>query len=230
MKAVLFDLFGTLVDNPTIEQVSDLHGAVAETLGVSLEDFRDGWRKTYRERAEGAHASMAESIARAAGYAGAAYNSAGISKAVRIRHDVTRSWLVPRADALETLSGLRARHFKIGLLSNCTSEVPEIWPELPFAGLFEVPLFSSRELVRKPMPEFYRRALMRLDVSPFECLFIADGDNGELAAATALGMPAVMIRPAGMLNDYRQDPEEDWEGPRIERLSELLQLTFLQEG
>jgi FMN phosphatase YigB (HAD superfamily) len=76
------------------------------------------------------------------------------------------------------------------------------------------------------MPEFFNRALERLKVSASECLFVADGDNGELAAAKKIGMPAVMIRPSDLLNDYRQDPEEDWDGPRIERLSELLHFKY----
>ena len=44
---------------------------------------------------------------------------------------------------------------------------------------------------------------------------------GELAAAVQIGMPAIMIRPSELLNDYRTE-EEDWDGPTIERLSDLL--------
>jgi len=62
-----------------------------------------------------------------------------------------------------------------------------------------------------------------MNVKAAECLFVADGDNGELAAARKLGFDVVMIRPSWLLNDYRQNAEEDWEGPRIERLSELIQ-------
>jgi hypothetical protein len=39
---------------------------------------------------------------------------------------------------------------------------------------------------------------------------ILASDNGELTQARALGMPVVMIRPSDILNDYRKDPEEDW--------------------
>jgi putative hydrolase of the HAD superfamily len=106
--------------------------------------------------------------------------------------------------------------------------VPLVWSSISIAPLFDAPLFSSQEHVRKPNPEFYDRALGRLNVSAPDCLFVADGDNGELAAAKSIGMQVVMIRPSDLLNDYRQDPEDDWDGPRIERLSELLHLEILK--
>jgi len=224
IKAVLFDLFGTLVDNPTNAEVAQLHQEIASVLGVPAEEFANGWKATFQERARGEHGSIAKSIAAAAIMSGNSFDESALPRSVEIRYEFTRGWLTPRPDAHSTLSQLRDRNLKIGLLSNCTDEVPEIWPSLTFAPLFDEPLFSSQERLRKPMPEFFQRALERLNVSASECLFVADGDNGELAAAKKIGMHVVMIRPSDLLNDYRQDPEEDWDGPRIERLSELLHL------
>jgi putative hydrolase of the HAD superfamily len=227
MKAVLFDLFGTLVDNPTNAEISQLRDEVAAVLCIPAEDYAKGWKETFHDRAQGKHGSVAKSIAAAALKFNTSFNEAGLERAVEIRYEFTRSWLTPRPDAHSTISQIKNRGMKIGLLSNCTDEVPEIWPSLTIASMFDEPLFSSKELLRKPMPEFYHRALERLNVPAPECLFVADGDNGELAAAKKLGMPVVMIRPSDLLNDYRQDPEEDWDGPRIERLSELLHLENL---
>ncbi len=229
MRAVLFDLFGTLVDNPTTAEVSQLHQEVASVLGVPAEDYARGWKATFHDRAQGKHGSVAKSIAAAAAMNGNVINKDSLSRAVEIRYEFTRGWLTPRTDALSTVSELKNRGLKIGLLSNCTDEVPEIWPSLNIASMFDVPLFSSQERLRKPLPEFYLRALGRLNVPASDCLYVADGDNGELAAAKKLGMPVVMIRPSDLLNDYRQDPEEDWEGPRIERLTELLHLEILNQ-
>jgi len=227
IKAVLFDLFGTLVDNPTNAEVSQLHHEVASVLGVPAEDYAKGWKATFQERAQGKHGSVAKSIAAAATMNGGSINQEALPRAVEIRYEFTRGWLTPRKDALLTVTELKKRGLKIGLLSNCTDEVPEIWPSLNIASMFDEPLFSSQERLRKPLPEFYHRALERLNVVASECLYLADGDNGELAAAKKLGMPVVMIRPFDLLNDYRQDPEEDWDGPQIERLSELLHLEIL---
>ncbi len=227
MKAVLFDLFGTLVDNPTNAEVAQIHQEIAFALGIPAEEYARGWKATFQERARGSHGSIAQSIAAAAAISGNSFDETALPRAVEIRYEFTRGWLTPRPDAFSTLSQLKNRGLKIGLLSNCTDEVPEIWPSLTIASMFDEPLFSSKELLRKPMPEFYHRAFERLNVLAPECLFVADGDNGELAASKKIGMPVVMIRPSDLLNDYRQDPEEDWDGPRIERLSELLHLEIL---
>ncbi|MDP4199933.1 MAG: HAD-IA family hydrolase [Bacteroidota bacterium] len=227
MKAVLFDLFGTLVDNATVAQVEGLHHTIADILGVPRTEFADGWRATFHDRSRGVHGSIADSIRAAAELCSARYDESALGGAVEIRTEFVRGWLTPRPDAIETLMQLRMRGLKIGLLSNCTADVPILWQTHEFAPLFDEPLFSCEEGLRKPMPEFYDRALRRLGFAAAECLYVADGDNGELAQAKVLGMPVVMIRPAGLLNDYRVFPEEDWDGPRIERLGELLHSELL---
>ncbi|HET6401206.1 MAG TPA: HAD family hydrolase [Candidatus Kapabacteria bacterium] len=224
MKAVLLDLFGTLVDNMTNAEVEQFRHDVADTLTVEREEFKRGWSATFPQRAAG-NWSTAEMIAAAADLCSAKYSPAGLECAVAIRRDFMRRWLTPRHDAVSTLRELKQKGFRIGLLSNCSSEVPELWPSLEFAPLIEFPLFSCREGLRKPMPEFFFRALERLEVTPPDCLYVADGDSGELAASKALGMPAMMIRNGD--DEFRIDSEE-WDGPRIERLSELLQHESLQ--
>ena len=224
MRAVLFDLFGTLVDNATVEQFDALHREVAAVLQVPYEEFVAGWKGTLHDRSQGKHVSVADSIVMAALKCNIPYDETALSRATEIRFEFTRQWLTPRADAACTLSQFRDRGIKTGLLSNCSAEVPLIWPSLILAPLIDEPLFSCWEGMRKPMAEFYERAMTRLGVAASECLYVADGDNGELAQARALGMPTIMIRPAGLINDYRTNPEDDWEGPKIERLSDLLPL------
>jgi putative hydrolase of the HAD superfamily len=229
IQAVLFDLFGTLVDNPTQAQVRIMHVAVAEVLAIDPDLYSQGWKETFHQRARGEYGSVAGAITAAAAWSGSMFDEAVLPRAVAVRHQQTEGWLVPRSDAVETIEHIRKRGLRTGLLSNCTDEVPIIWPSLAFAPIIDEPLFSSAEKLRKPEPEFYLRALTRLNVEPSDCLYVADGDNGELAAAKKLGMRVVMIRPSDLLNDYRQDPEEDWDGPRIERLSELLHLEILNQ-
>lgn len=225
MKAVLFDLFGTLVDNFTNAAVEQYRNDVADALQVDRSEFRRGWSATFYDRSLGKYASMKELLAAAAYYGGSKYSSEGLERAVEIRREFSRAWLTPRADATSTLHELKHRDFKIGLLSNCSNEIPEIWQSLEIAKLIDIPLFSCREKLRKPMPEFFQRALEKFQVKPSECLYVADGDNGEMAAATGLGIPAILIRNGD--DEFRQDAEE-WNGPRIERLSELLQHESLQ--
>src|SRR5690349_17641250 len=84
LKAVLFDLFGTLVDNATVAQVDNLLAEMANVLRVPTADFAKGWKATFQERSRGLHGSMAGSIVAAAKHAGFDCDNDCITNAVEI--------------------------------------------------------------------------------------------------------------------------------------------------
>jgi putative hydrolase of the HAD superfamily len=137
---------------------------------------------------------------------------------VSLRREVTQQGLVPVPGALETITALRKRGLKIGLITVCSEDVPLVWEETSFHGLFDAEVFSATCGLRKPDPRIYRLALDRLGVEPEEAVFVGDGANDELAGAERVGMRAVGVdSPGGELPD-------DWAGPRIRALPELLEL------
>ena len=79
------------------------------------------------------------------------------------------------------------------MISVCSEEVPELWEETPFAGLFDSTVFSCSVGLRKPDPAIYRLALDELGVEPADAMFVGDGANDELAGAERVGMRAVLI-------------------------------------
>jgi putative hydrolase of the HAD superfamily len=120
------------------------------------------------------------------------------------------------------LSGLKRLGVKTGLLSNWSSHLPLLWGESPLASFIDVPVLSACVGLMKPDPRFFLLAAERLGVAPDDCLYVADGMDGELAAAQAVGMTPVMIRYPGvdMVNPYR----EVWGGKTITSLSEVVAL------
>ncbi len=137
---------------------------------------------------------------------------------VSLRRDVTRQGLVPVDGVVETITALRGRGLKIGLITVCSEDVPLLWEETPFHGLFDAEVFSATCGLRKPDPRIYRLALDQLGVEPEQAVFVGDGANDELAGAERVGMTAVGVdSPGGEL-------PEDWDGPRIRALPELLEL------
>jgi FMN phosphatase YigB (HAD superfamily) len=100
-----------------------------------------------------------------------------------------------------------------------------VWPETDFAELFDTTVFSSIERLKKPDARIYSLICDRLGVSPEACVYIADGENYELAAATDLGMHAVLIR-----NPLQERANETlreaaiWRGSAISALPETLRL------
>ncbi|WP_197357047.1 HAD family hydrolase, partial [Streptomyces clavuligerus] len=100
-----------------------------------------------------------------------------------------------RANApfLAELRALRARGYRLALLTNNVREWEPLWrAQLPVDELFEVVVDSHREGVRKPDPAIYRILLDRLGTAPERVLFVDDTEE-NCAAATALGIRSVLF-------------------------------------
>jgi putative hydrolase of the HAD superfamily len=153
-----------------------------------------------------------------------------MAKAVEIRLRQTRRALEPRLTAVATLARLKDEGYKIGLLSNCSIEIPILWPETTFAYLFDSAIFSSREHLKKPDPRIYHLACERLGVMPEHCFYIADGENHELAAAAKVGLHSVLIRNPSRDNGTELLREaREWQGSAISTLPDVLTLPGVKD-
>jgi putative hydrolase of the HAD superfamily len=222
--AVIFDLFGTLVDDfPS--SVGGMNKEMAVALGVPYEQFIQLWSQTTDMRIAGAFETVEASIEYVCGVTRTRLEVEQIKKAVEIRLKYTRQALQPRPNTITTLAQLKNESYKIGLLSNCSIEIPILWPETKFAALIESPIFSSKERLRKPDPRIYRLACDRLGVMPEQCVYVADGENHELTAAAEIGLHPVLIRTFSEDTSRRSHQEaKEWQGVTIASLPEVLQL------
>ncbi len=220
--AVIFDLFGTLVDD-FVSSTGQMNAELLTALDVPREPFMQHWRKTSEMRTIGEFQTVEASIDHVCTTIGEQVTAEQIAKAVEIRLKYIRRALEPRADALPTLRQLKDDGYKIGLLSNCSIEIPILWPETPLADLFDSAVFSSRERLKKPEPSIYRLVCDRLRMPPEACLYVADGENFELAAAAQVGLRPVLIRnpspdrPSELLREA-----EEWEDAAVSNLPEIL--------
>jgi putative hydrolase of the HAD superfamily len=222
-KAVIFDLFGTLVDDFATSVGRQTYSELAEALEIPYEQFMPLWRETSQMRTGGAFQTVEASIEHVCEIMGVRVAPEQMKKAVEIRLQQTRRALEPRPDAVPTLAHLKKEAYKIGLLSNCSVEIPILWPETAFTDLIDSTIFSSRERLKKPDPRIYHLACERLGVKPEQCVYIADGENYELTAAAKVGLHPVLIR-----NPLRDNGSEllrearEWDGDVISSLSEIL--------
>lgn len=223
-KAVLFDLFGTLVDNFSRASYESVLADMALVVGVPREDFVRLWFETYRERNVGVHPTPQYSLRFICMELDINVSDEQIERAANIRLDYTRRALEPRPDTIATLKQLHAEKIKTGVVSDCTGDIPMVWESTQFAGVFDTTIFSCEVNTRKPDPAIYRAATERLGVNPGECLFVGDGGSGELSGARQLGMTAVLIRDPDESDSQMMTREDDWDGPRIKYLREVLDL------
>ena len=220
ITAVIFDLFGTIVDGFAASSAG-YQEQFAAALGVPLVELSRHWRQLTDRRTLGEFQTVEASIQHLCGLLGTSVSPKQMMEAVAIRLRLTRHALTPKPDAIATVGRLRANGFKLGLLSNCSIEIPIVWPETEFAELFHAAVFSSQERIKKPAPKIYHLACERLGVEPKDCLYVADGENYELSAAAQIGMQPVLIKISESHSEVRREARE-WQGTTIASLSEIL--------
>ena len=208
VRAVVFDLWNTIAEWPH-ERWAEVRPRVAEQVGLTPEEFDSRWY--------GELANLRETRPFADVLALFDLTPEAAAEVVSLRREVTREGLVPVPGALETITALRKRGLKTGLITVCSEDVALLWEETPFHRLFDATVFSATCGLRKPDPRIYRLALEQLEVQPDEAVFVGDGANDELAGAERVGMGAIGVEsPGGELGD--------WPGRRIRSLPELLEL------
>ena len=223
-KAIIFDLFGTLVDDFG-SSVGQMHHEMAAALAVPYEQFMQVWGQTAKMRIIGAFETVEANIKYVCDIIKISPTAEQLEKAVEIRMKYIRQALQPRPDAISTVSELKNKGYRIGLLSNCSIEIPILWQETAFADLFDTTIFSSRERLKKPDARIYNLACERLGTMPASCLYIADGEDHELTAAASVGLHPVLIRSSSQKNrgELHQEARE-WQGPSIDSLKEVLRV------
>ena len=225
--AIIFDLFGTLVDSYSVQGYNRLLTDMASALELPGEDFSKLWTKLWRdttyERGTGIFKTTEESIRYICNKLKVFVSNENIRKCEQIRLETTRKGLTPKNGAVDILKRLRGLGYKIGLITNCSAEVPRLWKNTEFLHLFDVTIFSASVGMKKPDPKIYNLACEQLGVEPNESLYFGDGDSNELAGASQLGMDAVMIRDPNEIDPYRLVKVE-WDGRKIENFTEIMDL------
>ncbi len=225
-KAVIFDFFGTLVPIYSVNSHNELLSAMADKLGISSDFFIDRWLNTFRERVTGKLPDVYSNIMKICHEFGASPTKEQCDVAVEMRHEFTRNHIRPKKDAIRTLSRIKESGFGLGLITDCSSELPLIWKETEFAPYFDVTLFSCMEGTKKPDPSIYKKACTLLHVTPGACLYIGDGGSNELTGAKNVGMKPVLIFDHNEQRnpDSHRVEEEEWGGTVIYSFSRVLGL------
>lgn len=226
--AVIFDLFGTLVHTVTPDAYSAMLGELSALLGVPHDTFTRRWRATIEERESGELGDIAGVLRSTASAVGGTPTVDQVAGAAERWMAIASGWLVARDNAREVLGKVRESGSLVGLLSNCSAEVPPLWPGGTLGDLFDATVFSCEVGAMKPDRKVYDAACERLGVQAERCMFVGDGGARELTGAAALGMEAVLLRAPGEGHtwfdaNYRQDALE-WAGTVVTDLSELLPL------
>ncbi|MGI5130610.1 HAD family hydrolase [Pseudonocardia sp. CA-107938] len=223
-RAVVLDFYGTLAPGRSSAQQSAARAAQAAALGVDQHRLDAEMTATVDERFRGAGGTVAGSLAWVARRIGADPDEESLQRAAEVRLAAERSFGEPRPDAVPVLRAVRERGLRVGLVSDCSAELPQYFPQLPIAPLVDAPVFSFVLGIRKPDPRIFLTCSEALGVAPQECLYVGDGGSGELAGARAVGMHAVHLDVPGEDHGVVYGRHASWDGARISALPQLLEL------
>lgn len=221
-EAVVFDYYGTLTVATSAATRRAGSERVAARLGVPVEAYFEVLLSTFTERSTGACGDLRSTMEWVARRCGHVPSEAQLDAACHERRVVEGAYAgMVRHDAVTTLRSLRRRGLRIGVVSDCTHELPELWDGLPVARWVDAAVFSVVIGRRKPHPSLYRAVCEQLGVDTRRVLYVGDGGSNELTGARSVGMTAVRLTAADAEEALVYDAEREWTGPVISRLGAL---------
>ena len=222
VDAVLFDAGGTLLRldyafmracaqrrNHAIDDAALARGEAVVRREIDRREAQTGGT---RERDADRVALYFGAVLESAGVASAA--AAAAAEEIAAEHSRANMWRVAIPGAAEVLTALRARGFRVGVVSNADGRVAALLEAAGLAPHLETIVDSHLEGVEKPDPEIFRRALARLTVPAARAAYVGDIFAIDVLGARAAGLSAILIDETGGYADV--------ECPRIAALAELL--------
>jgi putative hydrolase of the HAD superfamily len=229
-KAVLFDLFHTLVCVP--RPGGEFGPTMAETLGMPhhhAELNRRYYEDDVLKRSTGAIRDPLDIMRQLARGLDPLVSEERIATALAHRRRRVEHALVEiEPKLLAALDRLREAGIKTALVSDAGFDDVEAWHRSPLAGRLDAIVFSYEVGVCKPDRRIYEHALKAVAVEPKDALFVGDGGSDEHRGARNVGMGAVLVtrlysywQPGAM--DARR-PHADWEFEDVAAFVEALPL------
>jgi FMN phosphatase YigB (HAD superfamily) len=254
IRAVLFDLWGTLVlDSPerglprkawrnaNVCRVLEEHGLRPNPQSVALALDATGLALTALHD-QGRDVPAAGRVALFLGQLGPAFPGVLPAQAYADLETAIcglEQGLAPQPalDAPATLQAIRAAGFRTGLISNAgVTSAPFLREMLAwhgFAGLFDCLVFSDEMELAKPDARIFAHALSQLGIAAAEAVFVGDSPLHDVLGAQSAGLYAIQIGhrghkpPSGYTESECAIPDAHIHGlsELIDSISALQQLT-----
>jgi putative hydrolase of the HAD superfamily len=126
---------------------------------------------------------------------------------------------VPFLNLIPMLEELKSRNLRLGMITNGRGQFQlDNIKALGIKKYFDCILISEWEGLKKPDPEIFKRALMQLNVSPQQSIFVGDHPENDLLAAQRVGMKGIW-----KIDPHWTQVEADY------RVNDLAELSLLIE-
>jgi putative hydrolase of the HAD superfamily len=99
---------------------------------------------------------------------------------------------VPFPNLTTTMEKLKSRDMRLGIITNGRGQFQlDNIKALGIEKYFDTILISEWEGIKKPDPEIFKRALKQLEVSAYQSIFVGDHPENDVKAAQNVGMKGV---------------------------------------
>ena len=235
IRAVLFDLYGTLAGfDPPREQIQSA-AAAAHGLTLDISGIPEGYREADNfMAAQNATAPLRTMSASERGAFFARYEQiilrhagAEVSEeaAGEVWETVRRQeyGLAPFADVIPVLAEIRQSGRTIGVVSNMAEAGEAVAARVGLTDHVDFVVTSQDAGANKPHPPIFLEALARAGTEAAEALLVGDSLNADIGGARGVGIPAVFMDRDDHYSDYD-------DGPRITTMNQHMPVIEELEG
>ena len=230
IKAVLFDLYGTLVGfEPSRfviqSQVAKKYDLFLTEAGVSKGYFlADKFMAEQNAVNPIRSMSIVEKEEFFARYEQLVLSGDGLEVELSLCKKIFKELqnisysMVLYEDVIPTLNSLRKLNLKLGLISNMDKSGSEILDEFNLSSYMDVCITSKEAKVEKPDSKIFNMALSKLDIDATNSIYIGDQILSDIEGAKNSKMLPILID--------RESSHTDYQGQKISDLSKLIDLLF----
>src|ERR1700683_1789443 len=215
IRALLFDVNGTLIDIETDEWMDEAYRAIAHFLtyqGISLHrgEVRDAYFQIMKEQLAASKETYPEFDVVAVWRELLRRHSTEYTRSLgpeklrqmplflaELQRGISRKRLAVFPQTRETLGQLKTR-YRLAVVSDAQSAYG--LPELRAVGLadyFRPFVISGDYAYRKPDPRLFQAALTELQVTPGEAIYIGNDRFRDVVGARQAGMKTILFCPHG---------------------------------
>ena len=206
MKAVIFDLFETLITE--WGRPKYVTSDVAADLGVDCQLFRREWGALGRDRFLGKYAKVEQAYKKVLDNLGIERDDRLLAQVAHKRTEYKRKCFdVIEQKIIDMLSALKADGYKIGLISNCSPEEIEGLQDCELYSYFDAVVLSCDVGMEKPDICIYEHCRSLLGEQASDCYFVGDGGSDELHGAQRAGM--MPLRALWFIKHFVEDFDVD---------------------
>lgn len=204
IQAIVFDLYGTLVDINTDEDKNEIYNFLSLYLQYYDININSGKLKTAFENEkknnlysrhetfpEVSFEKVFDEIVKNAGGTPNSFLSKSCCKIFRI---ISRNSFQLFPDSIPVLREIKAKGYPIGLVSNAQKVfTPNEMRILGLEGYFDHMVFSSRFGITKPDRRLFSICCTMINVKPENAVYIGDNPYNDVKGAKEIGMTSILL-------------------------------------